>query len=285
MTSLRFTKGHGTGNDFVILTDPDARLDLGPDLVRWLCDRHRGIGGDGVLRVVRAERVPEWSGRGDVWFMDYRNADGSVAQMCGNGLRVFARHLATEGLIEGESADVATRAGLKHVDLLDDGRVRADLGPVRVRGDEALVRLDGATWTATPVDVGNPHAVVVCADEDELTGLDLGHEPGWDPAEAFPEGVNVEFVVLGEGPRARMRVHERGVGETLSCGTGTVAVAAALAARTGLEGPWTVEVPGGVVEVDLGPVGPHGRPAGLVGPAELVASGTARPPLDLLPVA
>ena len=267
MRRWRFSKGHGTENDFVVLLDRENVLDPTPDDVRWLCDRRAGVGGDGLLRAVLARHVPEWDGDPGLWFMDYRNADGSVAQMCGNGARVFVRYLLDEGLASGPDVDVATRAGLKPVSVLVDGRVRVGMGTVRV--DPGTVRVtttDGSAFDATPVDVGNPHAVSFVP---AVGDIDLVRAPGWDPEAAFPEGVNLEFVEpLGERHVA-MRVFERGVGETRSCGTGTVAVAAADRVRTGAgDGTWTVDVPGGQVEVEL-----VGDQAYLTGPAVLVAHG------------
>ena len=128
MRRWRFSKGHGTQNDFVVLLDRENVLHPSDDDVRWLCDRRAGIGGDGLLRVVLARHVPEWDGDPDLWFMDYRNADGSVAQMCGNGVRVFVRYLLDEGLASGPDVDVATRAGLKPASVLLDGRVRVGMG-------------------------------------------------------------------------------------------------------------------------------------------------------------
>jgi diaminopimelate epimerase len=274
MRRWSFTKGHGTENDFVVLLDRENVLDLAPEDVRFLCDRHAGIGADGVLRAVLARHVPEWSGPTGVWFMDYRNADGSLAQMCGNGVRVFVRYLLEEGLATGPVVDVATRDGLKQATVLPDRRVRVAMGPVRVEPGPVRVRTaDGEVFDAVPADVGNPHAVSFCPDPGVL---DLTRPPTWEPAEAFPEGVNLEFVgSLGER-QVRMRVFERGVGETRSCGTGTVAVAAAAQARVGVVSApvtWRVAVPGGQVEVELTP-----DQAYLTGPAVLVAHGTVTLP-------
>jgi len=266
----RFSKGHGTQNDFVVLLDRENVLDPSDDDVRWLCDRRAGIGGDGLLRAVMARHVPEWDGDPGLWFMDYRNADGSVAQMCGNGVRVFVRYLLDQGLATGPTVDVATRAGLKPATALPDGRVRVGMGRVAVApGTVRVTTADGSAYDATPVDVGNPHAVSVVTG---VGSLDLTREPRWEPAEAFGEGVNLEFVEpLGERHVA-MRVHERGVGETRSCGTGTVAAAAAARALgvggASGDGVWTVDVPGGRVEVEL-----VGDEAHLTGPAVLVAHG------------
>ena len=271
MRRWSFSKGHGTGNDFVVLLDPDGALDVGPAEVRFLCDRRRGLGGDGLLRAVRARHVPEWRGDGSLWFMDYRNADGSVAEMCGNGVRVFVRFLLEQGLVSGPDVPVATRAGLRPAVVLPDGRIRVAMGPATVAGATDLVEVrtaDGASYPARPADVGNPHAVSFT---DDLAGLPLTTAPDY-PVDRFPEGVNLEFVHV-EGPRhLALRVHERGVGETLSCGTGTVAAAAAARVHTGetaaLPLTYRVDVPGGSVEVELAE-----DQAYLTGPAVLVAEG------------
>ena len=269
MRRWSFSKGHGTENDFVILLDREGTLHVGPAEVRYLCDRHAGVGGDGLLRAVRARHVADWDGDEDVWFMDYRNADGSVAQMCGNGLRVFTRFLLDNSLATGPTVRVGTRAGLLEATVLPDTRIRVSMGPVRVLPDQVTVRTaDGMAHAALPADVGNPHAVAFV---DDLTALDLHTAPD-APAETFPEGVNVEFV-RELGPRhIAMRVHERGVGETRSCGTGTVAAAAASRAHAGDTSPlpvtYRVDVPGGEVEVEL-----TADQAYLTGPAVLVAHG------------
>lgn len=268
MRTTHFSKGQGTGNDFVILRDRSGMLNLSDAQVRWLCDRRFGIGGDGLLRATRAGLIPEWDGNPDLWFMDYRNADASIAEMCGNGLRVFAKYLVEEGLLSVNDAVIATRAGLKHVVVHGDGLVDADLGDARLTGAPVTVHLGDRSWRATQVDVGNPHAVVRLADDEALDELDLTAAPGWEPAEAFPAGANVEFVQQLGADRVRMRVHERGVGETLSCGTGTVAVAAAMGAATGHGGPWTVEVLGGTITVGIGEQGYR-----LTGPAVIQARG------------
>lgn len=267
MRRWRFSKGHGTQNDFVVLLDRENLLHPSDDDVRWLCDRRAGIGGDGLLRVVLARHVPEWDGDPDLWFMDYRNADGSIAEMCGNGVRVFVRYLLDEGLASGPDVDVATRAGLKPASVLLDGRVRVGMGTVAVApGTVRVTTAGGSAHDATPVDVGNPHAVSFGT---RLDRLDLTRAPAWGPADRFPEGVNLEFVEPVGERHVAMRVFERGVGETRSCGTGTVAVAAAARAREGGgDGTWTVDVPGGRVEVEL-----VGDEAYLTGPAVLVAHG------------
>ena len=276
MRRWSFAKGHGTENDFVLIQDREDTLGVDADTVRAICDRHTGVGADGLLRAVKAKHIEGWDGDGDVWFMDYRNADGSVAEMCGNGLRVFVRYLLDEGLANGPTVDIGTRIGLLPTTALPDGRIRVSMGPVAFGRDEVKVTTSaGATYLATTVDVGNPHAVSF---EDDLEGLDLSVAPTWTPAEAFLQGVNLEFVRVVAQRHIAMRVFERGVGETRSCGTGTVAAAAAAARRDGrpayapgAAGPpvtYRVDVLGGTVEVELGADG-----AFLTGPAVVFAHG------------
>ncbi|KAA2254858.1 diaminopimelate epimerase [Solihabitans fulvus] len=266
-TGLEFVKGHGTQNDFVVLPDPDGVLDLTDTRVRALCDRSRGLGADGVLRAVRTGKVPDAPAGidPDLWFMDYRNADGSIAEMCGNGVRVFARYLVDAGLAEPGELVVGTRAGERPVVAHADGSVTVHMGPATVFA-RSTATVGGTEFDGVAVDVGNPH--LVCLTETAVERLDLSVPPGHDPV-VFPHDVNVEFVnVLGEGS-LRMRVHERGVGETRSCGTGTVAVTAAWLHLTGRDtGRAEVHVPGGQVTVVVGD-----RVSTLTGPAELVARG------------
>jgi diaminopimelate epimerase len=270
-----WVKGHGTRNDFLLLPDPDASVhgELDAPLVRALCDRRGGLGADGVLRVVRTDAYDDPHARaaadaGAKWFMDYRNADGSTSEMCGNGVRVFARYLAHAGLVDGDVVPIGTRAGIKTATFRPDGWVSVDMGVVRVL-PPVRVRVGPREWPATQVDVGNPHAVAVVDSLDDAGPL--LEAPWHDPAD-FPDGVNVEFVVRTGERAVAMRVHERGSGETQSCGTGAVAVAAAVARLDGLEAPVDVDlrVPGGDLVVALRADGG----ADLAGPAVLVAQGT-----------
>lgn len=262
MRRFTFLKGHATLNDFIIIDDHHGMQDLSPSFVQQLCDRRGGIGADGLLRVVRAQHVKDWDGDQDLWFMDYRNADGSVAEMCGNGLRLFARHLMNEQLVPSGRFAVATRAGVKEVRIARGGMVSADLGKPLLAAEPITVTLGDSHWPAVGVDVGNPHAVVF-VEEPELAALDLSRQPSWSPADAFPDGANVEFAHETEPGRIRMRVHERGSGETMSCGTGVVAAAAAYQARAGEgTGNVTVTVPGGELTVEL-----QASRAWLTGPA------------------
>ncbi|AUG79934.1 diaminopimelate epimerase [Kitasatospora sp. MMS16-BH015] len=277
-SGLPFLKGHGTQNDFVIIPDLDGALDLGPEAVARLCDRRAGIGADGVLRVVRAAADPASAGLADQaeWFMDYRNADGSIAEMCGNGVRVFARYLVEAGLAKAGAFPVATRAGIRQVTVRDDGLVTVDMGRAVLPGPDGItVTVGEHHWPAVNVNMGNPHAVAFVADLADAGRL--FDAPEVAPATAYPDGVNVEFVV-DRGPRhVAMRVHERGSGETRSCGTGTCAVAVATARRDGLDPAvtgeavtHTVDVPGGRVTITEHP---DGR-IEMTGPAEIVATGT-----------
>jgi diaminopimelate epimerase len=269
-----FSKGHGTENDFVLLLDREAMLDVGPAEVRYLCDRHAGLGADGLLRAVAARHIEGWDGDGSLWFMDYHNADGSVAEMCGNGVRVFVCFLLDSGLATGPTVDVATRAGLRQAQVRPDGRIRVGMGPVTVGAGRVQVStVDGVQYDAVTVRVGNPHAVSFV---DELAPLPLHVRPTWQPAETFPNGANLEFVRQIGPHHIAMRVYERGVGETRSCGTGTVAAAAAAAATQGSpDRPVTyqVDVPGGTVEVELAE-----DQAYLTGAAVLVAHGEVHVP-------
>ncbi len=298
---LSATKGHGTQNDFVLLDDRDGAVDLSPELVRGLADRHAGVGGDGVIRLVSSERLPageDCLGQDPTarWFMDYRNADGSVAEMCGNGVRVVARYAERLGLWDGAGELVlGTRAGVRRIRRTDrpgtatpsgDVWYAVDMGPwaftggraAADRGIDAEVEVAGlpVARPALRIDVGNPHTVLALAGLDELAAADLSRAPTVSPVP--PQGTNVELIVplgeiAGDGGRPtgrlRMRVHERGVGETRSCGTG--ACAAALAARhwggAGSPDTWLVQVPGGELRVRV----LDGGHVELAGPATLVA--------------
>ncbi len=267
MRRQTFYKGHGTGNDFVIIEDQYGMHDLAPATVALLCDRHFGIGADGLLRVVRARHIEGWDGDPEMWFMDYRNSDGSIAEMCGNGLRLFARFLLNEQLAPGDSFPVATRAGVRQVTARPGGLITTGMGPVTVSNDRVMLTVGHRDLSAVPVDVGNPHAVAE-VDSADLAALELFTPPRWEPAERFPDGTNAEFMVVEAPGQLRMRVHERGSGETLSCGTGVVAVAAVYRDRSGFDGPITVRVPGGELLVDF-----DDEQAWLTGPAVIVASG------------
>lgn len=276
---LPFLKGHGTENDFVIIPDLDGRRELSAAQVTRLCDRRAGVGGDGVLRVVRSEAHPEARPMADraPWFMDYRNSDGSVAEMCGNGVRVFARYLERAQLASAGELAMATRAGIRRVRLEGDG-VTVGMGRAHLSEERVTVRVADRSWPARPVDMGNPHAVAFVGALEHAG--DLLSAPEVTPGAAFPHGVNVEFVTDRGPGRVAMRVHERGSGETRSCGTGACAVMVAAARRDGIDPAVTgapvsyrVEVPGGVLTITEHPDGG----VDLTGPAVIVAEGTVDP--------
>jgi diaminopimelate epimerase len=292
---LAVARGHGTRNDFVLLDDRAGDVDLTADLVRALCDRRGGVGGDGVIRLLATAPpdapAPAPGDPTPAWFMDYRNADGTTAQMCGNGVRVLAAFVERLGLWDGRGElVVGTRAGVRRVwrEPSPDGVAwyGVDMGAWTLPGGEAAAAAGGDAQVHVAglavdrpglgVDVGNPHTVVVLASHDELDAADLTRSPEVTPVP--PDGTNVELVVpLGEREGAdgalegavRMRVHERGVGETASCGTG--ACAAALAVRAwgaaGAPDRWSVRVPGGTLRVQARDDG-H---VTLAGPAVVVA--------------
>jgi len=284
VSTLRFLKGHGTENDFVIVPDPDGALDLSAAQVRALCDRRAGIGADGVLRVVRSAKDPaavHMAGEAE-WFMDYRNSDGSIAEMCGNGARVFARYLVDHGEAAPGDLRIATRGGVRAVHVpADGGDVTVGMGAARLPGPDGIeVTLpDGSVYGAVNVNMGNPHAVVFVADLDDVG--DLRTAPVLTPPTAYPEGANVEFVVDRAPGHVAMRVHERGAGETRSCGTGACAVMVAAARRDAAELPatYTVDVPGGRLVITEHPDGE----VEMTGPAVILAEGGVD--LDRLPAA
>lgn len=276
--NLRFTKMHGCGNDFIVVDDVANEWDFDEEAVQLLCDRHFGIGADGLI-LVRNASDPE----GD-FFMLYMNADGSLAEMCGNGVRVFAKYLDDAGRVNGDTIAVQTLGGIKRIDILRDEKgafslARVDMGtpvldaagiPTTLPGDpvvDALVTTDAGDVRVTCVSMGNPHAIVWVDDVDSAPVTTTG--PLVEAAPVFPRKTNVEFAQVVDSGRIRLRVWERGVGETLACGTGACAtlVAAALTGRTGRSA--TIELPGGDLEIEWDE---DGR-VRMTGPAETVFTG------------
>lgn len=287
MAELHFTKGHGTGNDFILFSDPDGVINLTPEQVRSLCDRHFGIGADGIIRAVRSKNIADGAASlaeddAAEWFMDYINSDGTVSEMCGNGIRVYTKFLLDNNLAQlsrGETLPIGTRGGVRDVQSNASG-YQVDMGRWSLDGGEPLVRARNLN-VARPglgINVGNPHVVVALSTEEELESADLNWIPILDPEPK--DGANVEFVVpydplVKDGVGyIRMRVHERGSGETLSCGTGAVAAALATRYWAGKSAPnqWRVELPGGTLGVRMWPA-EDGEHVSLSGPAELVFDG------------
>jgi diaminopimelate epimerase len=264
-SELRFSKYEGAGNDFVMVSDPDDDVSIGPEIVAALCDRRFGIGGDGLIRVVRTDDAAA------SWFMDYRNADGSDAEMCGNGIRCVGAFLREIGAELADAFAVRTRAGVKQLRLepRDTGRYRVTVGMGVPNLTKAGIPMRGPAWqtfleqpfdlgggltvTASAVSMGNPH-LVLFVDEDP-DRYHVGHiGSAIERDERFPEGVNVEFTSVRDGT-AVARVWERGSGETMACGSGACAIAVA-ANEAGLVGERvTVRFPGGDLEVHRAPGG------------------------------
>lgn len=250
---MRFAKWHGIGNDFVMVADADDRISLDADQVKRICDRRFGVGADGVIRVAPGTN-------GADLFMDYVNSDGSLGEMCGNGIRCLALFAREEGLTDKTELRVASRAGLKTVTMLDEGRVRVDMGapifdpaevPVRWEGPDALhakLELDSEVIEATVLSMGNPHAVLFVEDPTNAPITTLG--PVIENLDVFPNGTNVEWARVASPDHVTMTVWERGSGQTLACGTGACAVAVAARLIAGANENVTVSLPGGDLEVE-----------------------------------
>jgi diaminopimelate epimerase len=255
--SLIGTYGHGTENDFLLIFDPDGARNISSKETAALCNRSTGVGADGLIRIVK---------RDGTWFMDYRNADGSIAEMCGNGIRVMARYLVDRGHQGAGIFSIATRDGKKYLSCPEQGDISVNLGQVSLVDGEITASSNGRVWNGLNINVGNPHAVVFVESISDVG--DLKHPPVVRPKDVYPEGVNVEFVEFTGENEISMRVFERGVGETRSCGTGTCAVALAATIKKDRKLPasWIINPPGGRLSVEIDP---HSN-ATLTGPAVLI---------------
>ena len=276
-TSMRFSKYQGIGNDFVLIADPEDEIRLTSDLVRRLCDRRFGIGGDGVIRVAPAADAD--------LLMDYVNSDGSIGEMCGNGIRCLALFARAEGMATSDDLRVATRAGIKHVTINSNSTVTVDMGapvfdppsiPVDWSGPDALhakIELFDEVIEAACVSMGNPHAVVFSDDFDSVDVADLG--PRIERHTMFPRGANVEFVRVVAPDQIVMKVWERGSGQTLACGTGACAGAVAARLLRGVEPRVTVVLPGGELDISWTDSAIVSNPAAvqMTGPATKVFAG------------
>ena len=251
------TYGHGTHNDFVLVYDPLNEITLSPAQIARICNRVDGIGADGLIRITKLDGK---------WFMDYSNSDGSLAEMCGNGIRVMARYI-VERRIAGEGIfAINTRAGMRYLSVPERADISVNMGKVEEIYGEITVSANGHSWSGYNINVGNPHAVVFVA--DLAAAGDLKSSPLVEPSDEYPDGVNVEFVKFLDNGELAMRVHERGSGETQSCGTGTCAVALAATLKKGGKLPvrWVINTPGGRLVVDIDG---HSN-ATLIGPALLL---------------
>lgn len=251
------TYGHGTENDFVLVFDPEDEHSITTAQSAAICNRESGVGADGLIRIIK---------RGSYWFMDYRNADGSLAEMCGNGVRVMARYLVERGHIPEGIFAIDTRDGLKYLRVPMVGDISVNMGQVVNEGEAITAATNGHIWNGYNISIGNPHAVVFVDDMNEVGPMN--EPPVVRPRESYPEGVNVEFVHFTNERELTMRVYERGSGETRSCGTGTcaVALAAAIYSKAGLPSVWVINPPGGRLEVSID----ADSNATLIGPAVLV---------------
>jgi diaminopimelate epimerase len=258
MQPILATYGHGTENDFVLVFDATDEISITTAQTAAICNRQTGIGADGLIRITK---------RDDKWFMDYRNADGSIAEMCGNGIRVMARYLVQKGHQPEGIFAINTRDGIKHLRVPATDDISVNMGKVLDENEEVTASVEGKIWNGYNINVGNPHAVVFVEKIEDVGSL--ADAPIVRPKDSYPEGVNVEFVEIMPGHEAKMRVHERGSGETKSCGTGTcaVALAATLHSKEPLPARWVIYPPGGRLVVDIDP---HSN-ATLTGPAVLVS--------------
>jgi diaminopimelate epimerase len=266
---MRFSKYHGIGNDFVMLADPGDDLRLTAELVRALCDRRFGIGADGVIRVGPGTDGAEL-------FMDYVNSDGSIGEMCGNGIRCLALFARAEGLTRSSTIRVGTRAGLKVVEITKD-RVRVDMGPPEFAPPDipmswtggnamhAKVELDDGAIEVASLSMGNPHAVLFVEDVSKAPVTTLG--PALERHRVWPKGTNVEFARVVGPDRVEARVWERGSGRTLACGTGACAVAVAARLLHSTSTWMTIALPGGELEVEWEGSLDRRVPVYLTGPA------------------
>ena len=241
--SVIATYGHGTHNDFLLFFDPEDTLEITSTQVENLCGKESGFDTDGIIRIIKGD-----DGK---WFMDYRNADGSIAEMCGNGIRVMARYLVSRGHQREGIFAIDTRAGIKHLRVPAEDDISVNMGKVYDESEAITATVNGSTFSGFNINVGNPHAVVFTDDLSQLGSLEIA--PSVSPADSYPEGVNVEFVEIMPNHEAKMRVHERGSGETQSCGTGTCAVALAATMKSGepLPSRWVIYPPGGRLVVDI----------------------------------
>ena len=258
INSVIGTYGHGTENDFVLIFDPSDEISITTAQTAAICNRETGIGSDGLIRITK---------RDEKWFMDYRNADGSLAEMCGNGIRVMARYLVERGHQPEGIFVINTRDGIKHLRVPKVDDISVNMGKVSDENEEITASVEGKIWNGYNINVGNPHAVVFVEKIEDVGSLK--DAPVVRPKDTYPEGVNVEFVEIMPNHEAKMRVHERGSGETRSCGTGTcaVALAATLQLKEKLPARWVIYPPGGRLVVDIDP---HSN-ATLTGPALLIS--------------
>ena len=260
--TLAYLKGDGTGNDFIVVLDVADEHVISAAAVQAWCDRDRGVGADGLLRIVQRDD--------DTFFMDYRNADGSLAEICGNGLRVVGHVLRANKLLAPGEHTLGTRGGDVRVTIPADGNITVVMGRAQELSEALTVHVAGVeAYAARAVLMPNPHAVACVADISAVG--DLNVSPTHEPTAVLPDGANYEFVEVVNAHHIRMRVFERGVGETKSCGSGACAAALVAARNANLTQPWQmrVDVPGGTLHVAADAEGV----LSLTGPAQVTSSG------------
>lgn len=273
---LPFTKAHGTGNDFVVIDGVSHDIQLTSADVQAICDRHFGVGADGLIRVAFAV---EFNVTDAKYFMDYRNADGSLAETCGNGLRVTARFLVENGYEKPGQFTIGTRAGTVTATVNPDDdefdNIAIAMGSPRFPQLRAMpvVTTEKGSWNGSGVLMPNPHCVVQVSNTQDAGALLLA--PDVAPLSVFPDGANVEFIAGQSASHIDMRTFERGVGETLSCGSGACAAATVWAQQNALDTPWSIQVDvlGGTVFVDASAGVDADLTLTLRGPARVVATG------------
>lgn len=252
---LKFTKMHGCGNDYVYVNCFQERVDNPEQVARFVSDRHKGIGSDGLI-LIQPSEIADFK-------MAMYNADGSEGAMCGNGVRCIAKYVYDYGLTDKTSISLETKAGIKYLDLtVEQGKVTMvkvnmgqpilSAGKIPVKADtkqviDAPIVVGAKEYRMTCVSMGNPHAVVFVEDTDNLPLMELG--PEFEHHEVFPDRVNTEFVQILDRQNVKMRVWERGSGETLACGTGTCATVVACVLNGLTEEEINVRLKGGEIRV------------------------------------
>jgi len=268
---MKFEKWHGIGNDFVMVADLRDEITLEAEQVKGICDRRFGVGADGVIRVAPGSD-------GADLLMDYVNSDGSLGEMCGNGIRCLALFARERGLTDKDELAVSTRAGLKTVTIIGDGRVRVDMGapifepsavPIDWEGPDALhakLELESEVVEAAVLSMGNPHAVLFVDEPASAPVTTLG--PVIERLDVFPSGTNVEWARVDSRDHVTMTVWERGSGQTLACGTGACAVAVASKLVADAGDRVTVSLPGGDLEIEWAGSLEEEAPVFMTGPAQ-----------------
>lgn len=255
---MRFTKMHGLGNDYVYVNCFKEKIENPPEAARYVSDRHFGVGSDGLIMINPSEKAD--------FEMEMYNADGSRAEMCGNGIRCVAKYVYDYGLTDQTAISVETLGGIKYLDLtVEDGKVelvKVDMGKPELESGKipivmehpsdkviaAPIVVDGKEYRMTGISMGNPHAVVYVEDVQGLEIEEIG--PKFEYHERFPQRINTEFVKVLDRENVEMRVWERGSGETMACGTGACAVAAACMLNGLTEDKITVKLLGGDLQIE-----------------------------------